>query len=371
MPNTVSRRTVLTAVLAALPAAGLAADNSSASGQADPVVQSRGPVRLIANENPYGPSQAARAAAIKGVEDGWQYAFSEGSALREKLATFHGVSADHIILTAGSGEALKIAALTWCQSGGRVVAARPTFSLITDYAEALGCTTDWIDLDDRMVHDLAGMEQAVGKETRLVYVCNPNNPTGTLLDPDQLDDFLTTVSRRAPIVVDEAYLDLLEKDQQRSAIRHVLTGEPVVVTRTFSKIHGMAGLRVGYAIAAPDTIRRFKDLRMTFMNRPGILAASASLGDDGFMEFSRQKIRECMAVTTGVLDELNLSYTPSHGNFVLFDTGGSVEAFKAAMLEQGILTGRDEPAYPGWARVSMGKVEEMRLFADAARRYFS
>jgi len=361
MSQSISRRGLLTAALAAVPAHRLLADSTLAE---KPEIQN--PIRLIANENPYGPSKSAQAAATKAVSNGWKYAMKEITALKKQLADLHGVSPEHIIVTAGSGESLKIAALALCQGGGRVVAAKPTFTLITSYAESLGCEVDWVPLDSDMVHDLDAMAAAISYQTRLVYVCNPNNPTGTRVDGRKLHDFLATVSQKVPVVVDEAYLDLNEDEAEQTAIPRVLAGDPVIVTRTFSKLHGMAGMRVGYAIAQPEMITRFNALRMSFMNYPGVMAASASLQDTDFLEFSRSKIQQCMAVTVAALEELGLAYTPSSGNFILFDTGGSAEEFKTAMLEKGILTGKPEPEYPGWVRISMGKFEQMEQFAEAA-----
>ena len=362
-----SRRNLLAASLAALPVTRLAYANSPAVAAKKPSAE---PIRLVANENPYGPSPMARVAIEESAGSGWKYAFSEANQLRQQLAEFHGVDEENIVVTAGSGEALKIAALHFCQKGGKVVAARPTFNLITSYAETLGCGVDWVDLDSSQTHDLDSMAAAVGPDTRLVYICNPNNPTGTLLPATRLQDFLASVSKKTTVVVDEAYLDLHEEAAKTSAISNVLAGDPVVVMRTFSKIHGMAGMRIGYAIAAPQTIQRFEQLRMSFMNYPGVAAARASLRDTEFLDFSRQKIQQCMSITTSVLDELGLAYTPSYGNFVLFDSRGPVEKFSSAMLEAGIRTGRPEPAYPGWARISMGKAEDMELLAADMRRYY-
>ncbi len=365
MSQTISRRGLITAAVTAIPASRL-----FGNVQADSDAQTHKPIRLMANENPYGPSPGAQTAASEGVVRGWQYAIGEISILRQQLAELHEVSPEHIIVTAGSGEVLKIAALAFCQQGGTVVAAKPTFDLMTKFAESLGSEIDWVPLDSTMTHDLDGMATAVGDQTKLVYVCNPNNPTGTMINGGRIREFLTEVSSRAPVVVDEAYLDLHDDAAEHTAIPNVLAGESVIVTRTFSKLHGMAGMRIGYAIASPELITHFKSLRMTFLNLPGVLAASASLKDAEFLQFSRSKIRQSMAVTTKTLDDLGLAYTPSFGNFILFDTGGSVDDFKAAMKAVGINTARMVPEYPGWARVSMGKVEQMEMFSAAARNYF-
>ncbi|MDJ0929237.1 MAG: histidinol-phosphate transaminase [Gammaproteobacteria bacterium] len=361
MTTPISRRTLLAAALAAVPASRVAAGGHRGGGM----------LRLIANENPYGPSPAARAAAEQGVADGWKYAMQETRALKKQLAELNGVPTDHIMVSAGSAEALRVTALNFCRGGGRVIAARPTFAFLTGYAATLGCDVDWISLDDQMVHDLEGMAASVREDSRLLYVCNPNNPTGTMIDGPTLRDFLAEVAPRVPVIVDEAYLDLRDDAANHTAVPRVLAGDPVIITRTFSKLHGMAGMRVGYAIARPDVIKQLEALRVSMMNRPGVVAASASLADADFIEFSRARIRESMAITTGVFDELGLSYTPSHGNFVLVDTGRPARKFMAAMRERGIMTGMPTKPFPTWVRVSMGTVEQMRQFGVAARDYFS
>lgn len=358
-----SRRSLLTAV-GGLVVAGSALTRAMA--------QDRPPqmLRLIANENPYGPSPAARAAANKAVAEGWKYAMRETGALKKLIAEQAGVATRNVMVSAGSGEALRVTAMAFGQNGGRVVAATPTFAFLPSYARTLGCEVDEVPLDADMKHDLEAMVAAVRDDTRLAYVCNPNNPTGTLVDGKQLASFIDAVTPRVPVLVDEAYLDLWDDAPEHTAIASVLAGKPVIVTKTFSKLHGMAGMRVGYAIAPPELIERLEKLRVTMMNGPGIAAATASLQDSEFLAFSRARIRECLAITSGVFEELGRPFTPSRGNFIYFDTGDSPRDFMGAMRKAGILTGLSYPGYPTWARVSMGRVEDMRVFADAARAYF-
>lgn len=366
MIHNLSRRSVIATTVgllgAALPAFG--ADRSAASGRSGHML------RLIANENPYGPSPAARLAAERAAADGWKYAFRETGALKKQIAAHEGVPANHVMVCAGSSEALRVAAMAFTGGEGRVVAATPTFSFLPVYAGNIGCTLDEIPLDSNMTHDLRAMAAAVRSDTRLIYVCNPNNPTGTRITGDTLADFIDEVSPQATVLVDEAYLDLWDDHAEHTAIGSIRDGKPVIVTRTFSKLHGMAGLRVGYALAPPALIARLEKLRVTNMSFPGVMAAAASLRDEEFLRFSRARIRECMNITTGVLRELGRPFIPSYGNFVYFDTGGSPAAFSTAMRRAGIMTGMRYAPYPSWSRVSMGRVEDMRLFADAARSYF-
>lgn len=348
--------------------AGLSATSLSSGGNALAATQS-GPVRLVANENPYGPSASAQRAMARSLEDGWMYATSEGRILRQLIAEREGIGEDHILITAGSGELLKMAGLSFGQTGD-IVAAKPTFSMLVAYARSTGATVHEIGLDQDMVHDLAAMESKVNANTSLVYVCNPNNPTGTLLPAAQLRSFVDTVEARATVFVDEAYVDLLDDPAHNAMIDQVKAGKNVILARTFSKIHGMAGLRVGYAIARPDIIRRLRPLQMSFLNIIGLRAAIASYQDDEFQQFSKSKIKECVAVTQSALDDAGLAYTPSVTNFVLFDTGGSVRDFARAMRQKNLLVGRSYAPYESWCRVSMGTVEQMGQFAEALSAYF-
>jgi histidinol-phosphate aminotransferase len=371
MSQKISRRVLMTA------AGGLLVTGNPktrvAQAQGAPVLpkrQTSSMLRLIANENPYGPSPSARAAAELAVVNGWKYAIRETGALKKLIAAHEDVPASHVMVCAGSSEALRVAAMVFCRNGGQVVAATPTFSFLTNYARNLGCTVDEVPLDEEMTHDLDAMEAAVHPNSRLVYVCNPNNPTGTRVAGPRLRSFIDAVTPRVPVLVDEAYLDLGDDLAEHTAVPSVLAGKPVIVTRTFSKLHGMAGLRVGYAIAPPELIRQLEKLRVTQMSYPGVLAAAESLQDKEFLAYSRTQIRECLSITTDVFQELGRPFVPSYGNFIYFDTGGSPREFMGAMRSAGILTGLSYAPYPSWARVSMGRVEDMRVFADAAREYF-
>lgn len=361
MTTRVSRRDLLTAALAgAVPRPVWAADGARPAAMR----------RLIANENPYGPGPAALAAATEAVGKGWRYAVREVGALKAAIAELEGVERSQVMVCAGSTEALRIGALALAGQGGRVVAARPTFAFLPDYSRKLGCEVAEVDLDAGMAHDLQAMAAAVNASTRLVYVCNPNNPTGTRLDAESLTAFIEAVSPRAPVLVDEAYMDLDADWSERTAVKDMLAGYPVIVTRTFSKLHGMAGFRVGYAVGPTELIKRLEALRVSMLSYPGTLAATASLGDAEFLAFSRARIREGREIAVATLGELGLTVVPSFGNFVFFNTGGSARAFAGGMRERGILTGMPSAAYPGWSRVSVGKVEDMQAFAAAARDYF-
>jgi histidinol-phosphate aminotransferase len=326
--------------------------------------------RLIANENPYGPGPAAQAAAERAVALGWRYATREVRQLKAAIAEHEGVDISQVMIGAGSAEILRVAALRFASDGGEVLTARPTFSFLPGYARRLGAELRELPLTDDMAFDMPAISAAVGDRTRLVYLCNPNNPTGTRIDGSVVRGFCEQVSDRVPVLIDEAYMDLSDDFTEHTALPRVLAGDRVIIARTFSKLHGMAGLRVGYALAPAGMIEELEQLRVTIPSLVGVMAATASLGDEAFLAFSRAQIREAMQITTAAMDEIGREYTPSFGNFVLFDTGVPAREFSKAMRAAGILTGMSYRPYDTWARISMGKTEDMQALAVAMAEYF-
>ena len=369
-----SRRALLTrsgGVIGSALLGSAAVSAATTPAVANPMSRSPRPrVRLIANENPYGLSPAARRAMENAADDSWQYSFADEVRLKALIAEREDLSPRHVMIGAGSGEILRIAALVYAGQNSQVIAAHPTFSFLPDYARTLGAQVVEVPLTAEMFHDLDAMARAIGDDTRLMYVCNPNNPTGTFVPGDQLNPFLADVAPRVPVLVDEAYLDLWDDWPTQSAVARVAAGDDVIVTRTFSKLHAMAGLRIGYALARPEIIGRLQQYRMSILNLPGLRAAVASYQDMEYQALSRQRIHQGLALTRGLLDDLGLAYAPSRGNFIFFDTGGSLKAFRDAMGAAGFMVGRPFPPYDSWCRVSMGRVEDMETFAGAARDWF-
>jgi histidinol-phosphate aminotransferase len=344
----------------------VAARTAPATGQAP---ADAGPVRLIANENPYGASAAALAAVRDALPEAWQYPVGREAALRRLIAAREGVAPEQVLVGDGSGEILRVAALAYARTGGGVVAAKPTFDFLPAYARLLGAPVTDVPLDGAMRHDLPAMAAAVTASTALVYVCNPNNPTGTLVPGRELRPFVGEVSRRAPVLVDEAYLDLWDDAADHTCVDLVRAGEAVIVTRTFSKLHGLAGLRIGYAVAPAEIIQRLQPLRMSLLNTAGIAAATASYQDLAYQALSRKRLQQSLAITREALADVGWAATETRGNFVFFDTGRPVGEFSAAMREQGFLVGRPFAPYDTWCRVSMGTAPQMERFAAALRRH--
>ncbi|HEY9117621.1 MAG TPA: histidinol-phosphate transaminase, partial [Roseivirga sp.] len=202
------------------------------------------PIALNFNENPFGPSAKVRTAMTKAFDLGCRYPDEMIEQLAEMLAQKEGVSREHIVIGGGSSEGLKVTGLTFANNGGEIIAARPTFLAMMSYAQQWGGTVNWVDLDQQLTHDLDEMEKRISSKTKLVFLCNPNNPTSTIVDKNKLIDFCTSASKKAIVFSDEAYYDFIEEKDYPSMVSLVKAGENVIVSRTFSKVYGLAGLRV-------------------------------------------------------------------------------------------------------------------------------
>ena len=326
-------------------------------------------VRLIFNENPYGPPESAKQAISSAINASWMYGYKEVRLLREMIANHEGLRPDNVIVTEGSGELLKIAGLV-LGGGKEVVCGYPTFTMLPDYAVRNGGTVEAVRLNSDMGIDLSAMEERISDLTGVVYVCNPNNPTGNSLNSDDLRGFIDFISPRVPVFVDEAYIDFTENPRLSSMVDQIKSGMNVIVSRTFSKAYGMAGLRIGYGLGRADVINRLEQRRISNPNRLGLIAALASYEDQKFLSYSRKMVRGGIDVAYGVLNDMGLRYIPTQGNFILFDSGRPSVKFHRHMLKHNILVAPKTDFHENWVRVSIGRLEEMDIFAEAARQYF-
>jgi histidinol-phosphate aminotransferase len=228
-----------------------------------------------------------------------------------------------------------------------------------------------VPLDGRFEHDLAEMDRRATQSVGLVYVCNPNNPTGTLLPADRLRAFCEEVSRRAVVFVDEAYVEYTDAPARFTTVDLVRKGANVIVLRTVSKIYGLAGMRLGYAMARPDLAARLSKFAVGIVNTLGVRAALASLEDTEFVASSRRANVEARTATYRALDEVGATYVPSSANFVYFRAGDKNQGLPAALAARGIpLNPTGAPLSAEWARLTIGTPDEMRLFASALRETF-
>ena len=324
-----------------------------------------GPVRLSSNENPYGPSDSVRRVIQENFDLGCRYPFQYIKSLVRDIAQKEEVPESCVVITGGSTEGLQAAGLLYGAEGGEVVAADPTFQALLRYAEQFGAYVHRVPLDESLTHDLEAMERRITGKTRLVFICNPNNPTGTLLRPDHLRDFCSSVSGRTVVFSDEAYYDYITEPDYPSMVSLVREDYNVIVSKTFSKVYGLAGMRIGYLIARPDIAGRIKDSLMANTNTLAVLAAQQALKDTDFYKFSLEQNEACKKLIYTRLDEMNIPYIPSHTNFVFFKSGMPVDSLIREMGSEGVQIGRPFPPLLNWARISTGTTEEVRSFTTA------
>ena len=327
-------------------------------------------IKLSGNENPYGPSPKARQAIVEAASSGNRYAGGEAAQLEKMIAEREGVPPESIVLGTGSGEVLAMAAVAYGLGQGEIIAADNTFLWLLLYAERIGARVNRVPLDAEHKHDLDAMNRRVSSATKLVYVCNPNNPTGTIVPAAKLKQFCEQVSKRTTVLVDEAYLEYLDDFPASSMIDFVRKGENVIVLRTFSKIYGLAGMRVGYGIAKPEIAARLRQFRMTWLNPVSLRAAIASLQDADFVRESRRLNSEAQAYTRSELDRMNLKYVPSPANSIWLNVGAGNRDLPArlAKFNVQIRGGNNLPLESDWARISIGAIEEMKIFTTALRQ---
>ena len=355
-----------TALLAPLPRGILAAAPSASTDRP-------GPIRLDGNENPYGPSPAARQAILASAGEAPRYADATIETLTKQLAAHEGVADSQIVIGTGSGELLKMAGLLALTTigGSELVASRPTDEELPVFAGRLGLTVRWVAADAALRHDLPAMRGAVTELTRLVYVCNPNNPTGTAVTREAVEAFVRSVPGNCIVVVDEAYMDFADQPGVATAAGLVKEVPNVIVLRTFSKLHGLAGLRIGYAIAPVELAPRFARLSLTWPNSTGLSAAIASFNDHAFLKETRSVLVGDRERVHATLDRMGLHRTIAQGNFVFFDTAGPLKQFQDRMLAEGIKVGRHFDGYDTWARVTVGVHPEVDRFLSALPRALS
>ncbi len=323
------------------------------------------PIRLSSNENPYGPSERVRNAVKNAFDDGCRYPYSYASDLAKMLANKHGVGTESIIITGGSTEGLKIAGITFTADGGEIIAAKPTFLAMMQYAEMWGANINWVPVDENLGYDLNEIERRVTSKTKMVFICNPNNPTSTLLPANTLTDFCTSISKKAIVFSDEAYYEYIEYSNYPSMVDLVKKGENVVVSKTFSKVYGMAGMRIGYLIAKPELAQKIRRNVVAMSNVYAIEGAKEALRDDEFFKFSIQKTNEAKSIIYNTLDHLELNYIKSNANFIFFKSGRNINDLGKQMLGKGVRIGRPFPPFYDWCRISTGTLEEMELFSKS------
>ena len=328
-----------------------------------------GIVKLASNENPLGMPASAQAAIAQAVAGLGRYPDAAGFELKDALSARYGVPQDWLTLGNGSNDILEIVALALLEPGASVVYSRHAFVVYRLATQARGARHVMVPTHD-LGHDLNAMLEAIAPDTRLVYIANPNNPTGTFLSRETIETFLAAVASRhgtrVTVVLDEAYNEYLEPEQRFDSVALVRKYPNLLVSRTFSKAYGLAGLRVGFAVAQPALTDLLNRVRQPFnVNSLAQVAAIAALKDTEFLERSFQVNREGKVQLQTAFDHLKLTYVPSYANFVLVKVGDAAR-INLELLKRGVIV---RPVagdgLPEWLRVSIGLPEENARFISA------
>jgi histidinol-phosphate aminotransferase len=353
-----SRRTFAGFAGAGLAAAALRPVLGAAPARAADAV-----VRLSANENPYGPSPAALRAIRDALSLAWRYPDENVQDLVADLAALHGVPEEWFVVGDGSSEILKLAASAFTDTTRKLITASPSFEAIAKHAEVHGAEVVSVPLNADYAHDLGRMTVP---GAGLIYLCNPNNPTGTITPRAKVRAFLDAMPPSVAVLVDEAYHHYADSPEYESVIPLVGRHPNLIVARTFSKIYGMAGLRLGYAVAQAETAKKLAmHAAWDSVNALAIAAGRASLKDAAYATEGQRRNRATRTQLGGDLRRMGYEVIPSQTNFVMIHTGRDVGPIIASLHDRGVDVGRVFPALPQHLRVTIGTPAQMKRFLDA------
>ncbi|WP_419936305.1 pyridoxal phosphate-dependent aminotransferase [Candidatus Palauibacter sp.] len=376
--STVSRRRFMGGTAAALGVLGLSPQTALGSGLRPPP-KGLAPLdpyddlaKLSSNENPYGPSEKM----MEAMQGAWKYSnrygYPDGDIL-EKIAEQHGVGTDHVMINAGSGETLRAAGLAFLRHEEKVVGVSPTY--LTVYQVASGIDADVIArplLPDHTqdIDDLIAVTNRNYRDVGMVYIVNPNNPTGVVVPDDDIRRLLDGIPEDIPVLIDEAYHHFVEDPGYASAIPYIKEGRKVLVTRTFSKIYGMAGLRLGYGIAPPDMIDQMRGYATGSVNALVKWGGVAALQDHESERWVRETTIALRNQTVSELQGQGFKVLPSETNFFMVHTGRPAAEVRAEFRKYDVAVGRDFPPMLDHLRVSVGTEDEMKRFMTAWNEIF-
>ena len=329
-------------------------------------------VKLASNENPLGPSPKALEAIRQALPELTRYPDGNGFELKSRLAARCGVQINQVTLGNGSNEILDLVARAYLAPGLNAVFSQYAFAVYPISTQAVGAQGKVVPAKD-YGHDLEAMLAAIDENTRVVFIANPNNPTGTWFGPDALERFLARVPQSVLVVLDEAYIEFAEGDELPDGLKYLARYDNLLVSRTFSKAYGLAALRVGYALSSAQIADVLNRVRQPFnVNSLALSAACAALDDADYLAQSRQLNDAGMAQLEAGLRELGLSWIPSKGNFIAVDFGRDTAAINQALLRAGVIV-RPVAGYgmPNFLRVSIGLPAENARFLEALAKVLS
>jgi histidinol-phosphate aminotransferase len=371
----VSRRSFVGGVAAAVGSLGvsspleLLAQGAAASRQRSPEDEYDGFAKLANNENPYGPSDVVLQAMTKAFKYANRYGYPDGN-LVEAIAQHHGVKTEQVMIAAGSGEILDVCCSALLQDGRQIVGSDPSYEILYRNATNLKAGTFRIPLLADYRQDIGAMIRATKRHHRqvgFVYLCNPNNPTGRIVTRTEVRALLDGIPEDVPVLIDEAYHHFVEDAQYATSVPYVLEGRPVIVARTFSKIAGLAGMRLGYAIAPREVIQVLRPWSTGSVNACVRWGGVAALGDrDGEARVRRETLR-LRKQAVAELTTLGYECIPSETNFFMVNLRRPMEPLLQEFRKKGVLVGRPFPPLTEHLRVSIGTPDEMQRFMVAFR----
>ncbi|MBR9869673.1 MAG: histidinol-phosphate transaminase [Gammaproteobacteria bacterium] len=323
-------------------------------------------IKLASNENPLGPSEKAMAAARKALEESCLYPDGNGFALKQALVNRLGVAMNQITLGNGSNDVLEVIARCFAGPESEVVFSQYAFAVYPLVTQAIGAKGVSVPAKD-WGHDLDAMAEAVNARTKLIFVANPNNPTGTVHTADAIEAFLQRIPEHVLVVLDEAYCEFLTGEEYPDGIQLLERFPNLIVCRTFSKAWGLAAMRVGYSISSPEIADVLNRVRQPFnVNSVALAAAAAVLEDDAYLNRSREVNEAGLRQLAEGFDRIGLSFIPSVGNFIAVDVGEQSAAVYQALLARGVIV-RPVAGYgmPNHLRVSVGLPDENERFLSA------
>lgn len=350
----------------AMAAAAFAISRDSFARKAEQTIagyNTAGIIKLSSNENPHGPSPAAREAMTNAVINSNRYPWETTNRLREKIGAGFGLKAQNVLIGAGSSELLGVASVWAALKKGNAVAADPTFRLWMPAARRLGLPIQLVPLTAGKKTDLQRMRDASGEDTRMIYICNPANPTGTIIPASELEQFIKDTPAHCMILLDEAYTEFCDEP---SMAKLVDSFPNLVVAKTFSKIYGLAGARIGYMLAHPETIQALSDLMAWSNAGAGTVAlagAMASFGDEKFIQYCRTQNDQAKKIFYEALEKKGMKYIPSSTSFVYFNTDAFAGDLKSYLESKNIIGVRSFEEGSSWRRLSIGTIAEMQEVA--------
>ncbi len=327
-------------------------------------------IKLASNENPLGPAPKAQEAIYDAAGRVSLYPDGNCFSLKRSLSEKLNIGEEYLIIGNGSDEILKFLAETYLSEGDETIAAAPTFSEYTFVTKLMGGRVIEVPLDDEYCHDLESMQDAVNKKTKIIFICNPNNPTGTIVKKKEFEKFLNAVPKNVLVVFDEAYHEYVESTEYPDGLSYIREGrENIIVLRTFSKFYGLAGLRVGYGIADPQLLSWVSRVKEPFnVNLLAQEAACRALEDEDFCVRTYTTNSEGKKYLYSELEKIGLKYIPTEANFIMLDTGINCRKVFDALLRKGVIvrTG-DIFGMDTWLRVTVGTLEQNERFTGALK----